>query len=102
MYALSDKQRAAFDAHQQQAKELNVVFKDEFKRSFPESVPLTSRMNLHGDQIYFYFYAETRFNFADFVRSFRERIKMKFFLYQVGARDRVRLHPNLNERFDSS
>ena len=102
MYKLSDKQKESFDSYQSKASELYTLFKEQFRNAFPESVPLCARMSLHGDQIYFYFYAETRFNFAEFVRSFRERIKMKFFLYQVWARDRVRLHPNLDEWFDSS
>jgi len=41
---------------------------EKFKKEFPESVPVTARMNLYATEIYFYFYAETRFNFAEFVK----------------------------------
>jgi hypothetical protein len=48
-------------------------------------------MNLQGTQVYFYFYSEQRFVFTDFIKNFRNQIGMNFFLFQVGARDMVRL-----------
>lgn len=79
-----------------------LLFKDIFPKQFPEAVPITARMNLHGNQIYFYFYAETRFQFSEFVKQFRQQIGYHFFLYQVSSRDRVRLQPNLETRYDPS
>lgn len=102
LYPLLGQQEQNFEAYQQKAAGLFEIFDSQFKALFPESVPLCARMNLTWNHIYFYFYAETRFNFSDFVKSFREQIGCKFFLYQVGARDRVRLHPNLKEWFDPS
>ena len=102
LYPLEGQQKELFDGYQQKAADLYKVFVQEFGQGFPESVPLCARMNLQGTQIYFYFYAETRFQFADFVREFRQKIGYHFFLYQVGARDRVRLHPHLEERYDPS
>jgi cell fate regulator YaaT (PSP1 superfamily) len=78
------------------------LFAEKFTKEFPEAVPLTARMNSHGNQVYFYFFAETRFQFGEFVKTFRQQIGYHFFLYQVGARDRVRLHPRLEERYDPS
>lgn len=46
------------------------------------------------DQIYFYFYSEERYVFSDFVRDFREELGKNIFLFQVGARDMMRLDPN--------
>jgi len=102
LYPLLGQQAENFTIYQEKAKKLYDLFKDKFKKSFPESVPLTARMNLQGNQVYFYFFAETRFDFAEFVKGFRQEIGYNFFLYQVGARDRVRLHPNLHEWFDTS
>ncbi len=102
LYPLTGQQAENFKAYQEKAAKLYDLFKDKFKASFPESVPLTARMNLQGNQVYFYFFAETRFDFAEFVKGFRQEIGYNFFLYQVGARDRVRLHPNLHEWFDTS
>ena len=46
------------------------------------------------DQLYFYFYSEERYVFSDFVRDFRQEIWKNIFLFQVGARDMMRLDPN--------
>ena len=82
--------------------ELFETFKTDFKKEFPESVPVTARMDLSGYQVYFYFYAETRFNFVSFVKEFRGKIGMNFFLYQVGARDRIRLDPKADGMYCAS
>jgi len=91
-----------FKSYQEKSLEFYKDFKKEFWWLFPDSVPITAKASLYWDQYYFYFYAEWRYNFADFVRSFREKVKKKFFIYQVWARDRVRLHPNRHEWFDAS
>ncbi len=91
-----------FESNKTKAKELFDRFASLFKAQFPDSVPVTWRISLYGNQIYFYFYAHERYDFSQFVKEFRQEIKMKFFIYQVGARDRVRLHPNMHERFDPS
>jgi hypothetical protein len=50
------------------------LFASKFTAEFPEAVPLTARMNSSGNQVYFYFFAETRFQFGEFVKSFRQQI----------------------------
>lgn len=102
LYPLEGQQQQLFEGYQQKAASLYEIFASDFKKAFPDSAPLCARMNLQGTQVYFYFYAETRFQFAEFVREFRQKIGYHFFLYQVGARDRVRLHPHLEERYDPS
>ena len=102
LYPLMGNQQTQFEQHQVKAAELFKIFKKKFPLQFPEALPLTARMNLTGTQIYFYFFAETRFQFSEFVRQFRQEIGYQFFLYQVGARDRVRLYPHLEERYDPS
>lgn len=102
LYPLEGEQKKLFDGYQTKASDLYKIFKQHFPQQFPEAIPLTARMNLSGTQIYFYFFAETRFQFSEFVKTFRQQIGYHFFLYQVGARDRVRLHPHLDERYDPS
>lgn len=70
------------------------LFKKKFKSLFPTSKPITARYNPIMDQIYFYFYSEERYVFWDFVREFKEEIGKNMFLFQVGARDMMRLDPN--------
>lgn len=99
-YSEADIKKAS--DNQTKADKLFVSFKKQFAEAFPTSLPLSSRIHHLGNQIYFYFYAENRYNFSDFVRWFREEVRMKFFLYQVSSRDRVRMHPNRDEWFDPS
>ncbi len=70
------------------------LFKKKFKTLFPTSKPITARYNPLMDQIYFYFYSEERYVFGDFVREFRQELGKNMFLFQVGARDMMRLDPN--------
>lgn len=70
------------------------LFKKKFKTLFPTSKPVTARYNPIMDQIYFYFYSEERYVFGDFVRELREELGKNIFLFQVGARDMMRIDPN--------
>lgn len=101
-YLLEGERLTEFEHQQQKALDLFPSFKQDFKARFPESVPVTARMNLAWNQIYFYFFAEVRFQFADFVRTFRQKIGYNFFLYQVGARDRIRLDPRADGMYCAS
>lgn len=69
------------------------IFKEQFQAEFAGSVPVTARYNHLTDQIYFYFYSEERYVFSDFVKKLREQLWKNIFIYQVGARDRVRMDP---------
>lgn len=79
-----------FEANQEKAQNYFKIFKKDFKERFPESVPINARMDLSWNNIYFYFYAEVRFQFGDFLKEFRKKIWSTFFLFQIWARDRVR------------
>lgn len=94
---LSWQQLAKFDEFQQKADVYYQKFKEEFPVVCPGAKPITSRADLTGEQIYFYFYAEERYNFSDFVRSFRNVVPVQFFIYQLGARDMMRYTPNAAE-----
>lgn len=84
------------DFMQQQEFALKVfpVFKKKFKEAFPTSKPITARYNPLLDQIYFYFYSEERYIFGDLVRELKEELGKSIFLFQVGARDMMRIDPN--------
>lgn len=102
MYPLRNTEEEQFNNHQKKALDLFQIFKKDFKEWFPESVPVTARMSLNGTLAYFYFYAETRFQFGEFVKLFRQKIGYNFFLYQVGARDRIRLDPRADGLYCAS
>lgn len=94
---LAGQKELQFRANQQKALNMFASFQKEFTLEFKEAIPVTARMNLQGTTAYFFFYSEQRFQFSDFVKRFREKIGMNFFLYQVGARDMIRLSPNAKE-----
>ena len=48
---------------------------------------------LTWDQIYFYFYSEERYVFSEFVKDLRQRLDKNIFLFQIGARDMIKLSP---------
>ena len=80
---------------EQQAFSLQIfpLFKKMFKKYFPTSTPVTARYHVFADQIYFYFYAEERYVFSDFVKELRNTLDKNIFLFQVGARDMVKMSP---------
>ena len=80
-----------FESLQQKAQNLFTIFKTEFRANFNESVPVAARFDYSWNLIYFYFYAETRFDFANFIRELRKKVWCNFFLFQIWARDRVRM-----------
>ncbi len=83
----------AFNARQKKAHDMFPDFKRAFKSEFSEGIPVTARYNIFSDMVYFYFFAEQRFQFSEFVKAYREKIGMNFFLFQVGARDMMRMSP---------
>lgn len=83
-----------FQKQQEFALKVFPLFKKKFKAEFPGSKPITARYNPIMDQIYFYFYSEERYVFADFVKEFRNELGKNIFLFQVGARDMMRIDPN--------
>lgn len=82
-----------FEEQQKFALEIFPLFKDLFKKNFKWSIPVTARFNIYGDQIYFYFYSEERYVFTEFVRGLREKLGKNIFLFQVWARDMVKMSP---------
>lgn len=94
---LQGQQLEKFEEFQKKADVYYQKFKELFPQACPGAKPITSRADLTGEQIYFYFYAEERYNFSDFVRSFRSVVPVQFFIYQLWARDMMRYTPNAKE-----
>ncbi|MCX6824685.1 MAG: regulatory iron-sulfur-containing complex subunit RicT [candidate division SR1 bacterium] len=90
---LEDEDKTFFDEQQSLALDIFPLFKKSFKKYFPDSVPVTARYQIFGDQLYFYFYSEERYVFTDFVKEFRQELGKNIFLFQVGARDMVKMSP---------
>lgn len=91
---LEGNELSFFDEQQQFANEQFAYFKKTFKERFENSKPITARYHIFAHQVYFYFYSEDRYVFGDYVRILREHVGKNIFLFQVGARDMVRLSPS--------
>ncbi len=94
-----DSQR--FQETQEEAQTLFPIFKREFKQFFPNSIPVMARYQIYSDQLFFYFYSEERFIFTEFVKELRKKINKNIFLFQVGARDMMRISPATDGMFCS-
>lgn len=87
------EEKSFFKEQNEFALKIFPIFKKKFKAAFPWSIPVTARFHIYLDQLYFYFYSEERYIFTDFVRKFREKIWKNIFLFQVWARDMVKMDP---------
>ena len=90
---LNSQEIKEFEGMQTRARNQFPLFKKMFKTTFPDAIPVTARYHMFTNQRYFYFYAEQRFDFVEFIREFRQAIDGQFFLFQVGARDMVKMSP---------
>lgn len=90
---LKGKDEKFFKEQSEFALKIFPIFKKKFKEAFPWSIPVTARFHIYLDQLYFYFYSEERYIFTEFVKKFREKIWKNIFLFQVGARDMVKMDP---------
>ena len=86
-------EKEEFNKQQEIALKIFPTFKREFQSEFPGSVPITARFHIFSDQLYFFFYSEERYVFTDFVKKFREKLWKNMFLFQVWARDMMRMSP---------
>lgn len=87
------KEEEEFNTQQEIALKIFPTFKREFQEEFPNSVPVTARFQIFSDQLYFFFYSEERYVFTEFVKKFREKLWKNMFLFQVWARDMMRMSP---------
>lgn len=90
---LEGEDKDFFEEQSQFALKIFPIFKKKFKAEFPNSIPVTARFHIYLDQLYFYFYSEERYIFTEFVKKFREKIWKNIFLFQVWARDMVKMDP---------
>ncbi|MDR2190983.1 MAG: hypothetical protein LBP53_07655 [Candidatus Peribacteria bacterium] len=96
---LQGEEKADFEEQQQTALKIFPTFKKEFQAEFVNSVPITARFQIFSNQLYFFFYSEERYLFTEFVKRFREKLGMNMFLFQVGARDMMRMSPGAEGMF---
>lgn len=87
------EEKKFFEEQNKFALKIFPLFKKKFKEEFKNSIPVTARFHIYLDQLYFYFYSEERYVFTEFVRKLREKIWKNIFLFQVGARDMVKMDP---------
>jgi len=99
---LKGKEEEEFNTQQEIALKIFPTFKREFQEEFPNSVPVTARFQIFSDQLYFFFYSEERYVFTEFVKKFREKLWKNMFLFQVGARDMMRMSPGADGMMCSS
>ncbi len=92
-WRLTTEELEEFEAMQAKAKAHFPLFKKMFKAAFPEAIPVTARYHMFVSQRYFYFYSEQRFNFVEFIKEFRQALWGQFFLFQIGARDMIKMSP---------
>ncbi|MDR0650321.1 MAG: hypothetical protein LBG59_02705 [Candidatus Peribacteria bacterium] len=90
---LQGDEKVDFDEQQDIALKIFPTFKKEFQTEYPNSVPITARFQVFSNQLYFFFYSEERYVFTEFVKRFREKLGMNMFLFQIGARDMMRMSP---------
>ncbi len=90
---LEGEEKKYFEEQNKFALKIFPIFKKKFKKEFEWSIPITARFHIYLDQLYFYFYSEERYVFTDFVKKFREKIWKNIFLFQVWARDMVKMDP---------
>lgn len=93
VWRLTAEELEDFENMQKKAKAHFPLFKKMFKAAFPTAIPVTARYHMFVNQRYFFFYAEQRFNFVEFIKEFRQALWAQFFLFQVGARDMVKMSP---------
>jgi len=74
------------------AKELFYNIKEDLKIVFPNIKFSTAKMNFVWNIIYIYFYSEERIDFRPYLKELKKLIWMNFFIYQVWARDSIRLN----------
>lgn len=91
---LEAEEKKYFEEQQKFALEIFPIFKQSFKENFKGSIPVTARFNTYWDQIYFYFYSEERYVFTEFVKWLREKLWKNIFLFQVWARDMIKMSPD--------
>lgn len=90
---LEGDEKEFFEEQQKLALDIFPLFKKLFKKYFPDSIPVTARYQIFGDQLYFYFYSEERYVFTDFVKEFRQELWKNIFLFQIWARDMIKMSP---------
>jgi len=90
---LEGTEKETFEEKQKEALKHFPSFKKQFRQRFKGSIPVTARYQIFSRQTYFYFHAEQRYQFGDFVRNFQKEVGTALFFFQVWARDMVKMSP---------
>jgi len=93
LFKLSHNQLERFYQLDKKAKTIFENIKQDLKLVFPQLRFISAKMTYDGNMLYLYFYLEDRIDFRPYLKELRELIWINFFLYQVWARDRIRLDP---------
>ena len=93
LYKLNENQLEKFYQLNKKAEDIFLNIKSDLKLVFPDLRFITAKMTYSGDVLYLYFFSEDRIDFRPYLQELKNLIWMRFFLYQVWARDRVRLDP---------
>ena len=93
LYKLTYNQLERFYELDKKAKKKFEEIKKDLKMIFSELKFVTWKMNYNWNVLYFFFYSDDRIDFRPFLIELRGLIWMNFFLYQVWARDSIRLNP---------
>jgi len=93
LYKLTYNQLEKFYELDKKAKNKFQEIKSELKIIFSDLKFITWKMDYGWNTLYLFFYSDDRTDFRPFLNELRSLIWMNFFLYQVGARDSVRLNP---------
>jgi len=93
LYKLMYKQLERFYELDKKAKNKFNEVKQELKLIFPELKFITWKMDYSWNVLYLFFYSDNRIDFRPYLLDLKQLIWMNFFLYQVWARDSIRLNP---------
>lgn len=97
---LSSKEEKKFnETNNKNHKKYFPIFKRNFSKFYPQVTPITSRTNFYGNTIYFYFFCEERIDFTNFLPELKKYVSTKFFLFQLWARDKIKMDPNTENLF---
>ena len=93
LYKLSYWQLERFYSLDKKAKDIFYGVKDDLKLVFSNLKFVTAKMNFTWNTLYIYFFSDERVDFRPYLQEVKKLIWMNFFLYQVWARDSIRVNP---------
>lgn len=93
LYKLNDSQLEKYYNLNKNAEEKFNEIKNDLKNIFNDIKFITAKFNFFWDILYIYFFSDNRIDFRPYLNELRSIIWVNFFLYQVWARDSIRINP---------